>query len=190
MGLTSEQVHRLGGVAFTLVALLLLARRTQTINAAWIEWLLPALLVAYGVESFADLWVHGSAVPEAYAAESRQHLLQGAIVLAAGIVEGMLLYGVLRHPAWSAVLPIALMAVGLVFLLHAPHGASTGARTMVAQHRAFAIALFVAAAAKALAALPLSPLKVLETAWLVALLVFGLLLLTYTEQASMSHTAH
>jgi predicted RND superfamily exporter protein len=189
MGLTSEQVHRLGGVAFTLVALLLLARRTQAIDAAWIDWLLPALLVAYGVESFADLWVHGSAVPEGYAAESSQHLVQGTIVLAAGIVEGLLLYGALRHPAWSAVLPLALVAIGVVFALHAQHGAGADAMVMTTQHRAFAIALFVAAAAKALAALPSPPLKAFETVWLAPLLVFGLLLLTYTE-ASTSHAAH
>lgn len=180
MGLTSQMVHRLGGVAFTLVALLLILRRLQIVDAGWIEWLLPLLFVGYGVESFLDLWIHGAAVPMGYAAESRQHVAQGAIALTAGVVEALILTGTLRPGAWSAVLLLALVVIGTVFLLHAPHGGGNPMQ-MMAQHRAFAIALYVAAVAKGLASVSVPQFKVFETAWLLPLLVFGLLMLVYTE---------
>lgn len=186
MDLTSQTVHRLGGGAFTLVALLLVLRRTQALDGAWIEWLLPLLFVGYGIESFLDIFIHGSAVPADYANESRQHVLQGAMALAAGVVQGLILFGTLRAGAWSALLPLALVVIGTVFLLHAQH-AGGDPMLMMAQHRAFAVALYVAAVAKALAAAPLPQFKVFETAWLLPLLVFGLLLLVYTEPADGAH---
>jgi hypothetical protein len=44
MGLTSEQVHWLGGAAFVIVTLLLMAHGTGWLKNRWVPWLLPALL--------------------------------------------------------------------------------------------------------------------------------------------------
>lgn len=186
MELTSEQVHWIGGVAFTAVALLLLLHRAQVLQGRLVPWLLPLLLLGYGAESFADLWVHGSAVPANYGAESRQHLLQGGALLVAGIVEALLLMQRLKAPAWRIVLPLALAVVALVFLMHAQHGGGGSMALMQVQHRAFAIALLVAAIAKAIESHMALERGRLQGAWLLALLIFGLELLTYTE----AHPAH
>lgn len=98
MGLTSEQVHWLGGGAFVLVALALIARETGVVRGGGWRWLLPVLLVGYGIESFVDVWVHGDAAPASYGAESQQHWVQGGAVLLAGLVEGMRLRGRLARP--------------------------------------------------------------------------------------------
>lgn len=187
MELTSEEVHWIGGVAFTAVALLLL-HRAQMLQGGWVPWLLPLLLLGYGLESFADLWVHGSAVPVNYGTESRQHLLQGSALLVAGAVEALRLMQRLKAPAWRFVLPMALAVVALVFLVHAQHGGGGSMALMQVQHRAFAIALLVAAAAKTIEGHAVLERCRLQGAWLLALLIFGLemLNLNYTE-AGRSH---
>lgn len=68
MGLTSEHVHWLGGAAFTFVALALIAQQSRIWRRTWPSWLLPALLLGYGAESLADLWIHGDARPKGYGA--------------------------------------------------------------------------------------------------------------------------
>ena len=110
-------------------------------------------------------------------------------MLAAGIAEGLLLAHIVTHPAWRAALPLALATIGVVFVLHAQHGSGAEAMLMMVQHRAFALTLLVSAAAKALAEMPLPRLQILQTAWLVPLVVFGLLLLTYSEPTTVGGAA-
>lgn len=105
MDLTSEQVHWIGGAAFVLVALALIAHESGAWQRPWLRWSLPVLLVGYAIESFADLWVHGAAQPLDYGPESAQHLLQGAAVLIAGVVEALRLRGRLRASVFGLVLP-------------------------------------------------------------------------------------
>lgn len=189
MNLSSEQVHWIGGVAFCAVALLLLIRQLQNSTGAWWDALLPLLFIGYGLESFVDLWVHGSAVPADYARESRQHLWQGGALLVAGIIQGLAARGTLRHWAWQLATPFGLAVLAVGFAVHAQHGTSEiGMLLMSTQHRAFAIALGLAAAARTVSLLPLRNARTLEAAWLVALLNFGLLMLSYRESAPvMTH---
>lgn len=66
--------------------------------------------------------------------------------------------------------------------MHDQHGASEIAMLlMTAQHRAFAIVLGLAAAVRFLHVLPATSQRVPEATWLVPLLGFGLLMLTYRE---------
>lgn len=99
MDLTSEQVHWIGGAAFVVVSLLMLVRASGLWRWQWIPWLLPALFVGYGLESVADVWIHGDAVPVNYAAETRQHLLQGGSLFVAGVVEALVLVAGCRPPS-------------------------------------------------------------------------------------------
>lgn len=188
MELTSEQVRWLGKAAFVVVTLLLLAPETGWLKNRWVFWLLPALLVGYGIESYADLWIHGSVVPHGYAAESRQHLLQGSSLLVAGVVEALLLAGRLRAWLWRLVLPLALAVVGIVFLMHAQHETGVRMELMLVQHRAFAIALLTSAVARAVGSVPRFP--VWREAWLLPLLIFGIEMLTYRETVSNMPSAN
>ena len=181
MGLTSEQVHHLGGAAFTLVAGLLLLWHLGLLRASWLPFALPGLLVVYGLESFADSWIHGSQLPRSYEAEDVQHLIQGAVVLVAGIVEGLILLGKLDHPVWRGAIPLALGIVGVVFLVHAQHDVNVDPLVLAVQHRMFAVTLFVSGAAKALAETRREATRWLNAGWLLPMLVFGLELLMYSE---------
>lgn len=190
MGLTSEQVHWLGGTAFVVVALALILYEVGAWRARALPWLLPLLLVGYGLESFADLWVHGAAAPLDYGAESRQHLLQGAVVTTAGVIEALRLRGRLTHTLWGLAVPLALLVVAAVFWLHAQHDADVSPMLMMVQHRAFAVTLAAAALARALSLVRTPAVARFSSAWLLALLIFGMQLILYTEQTLISHAGH
>lgn len=207
MNLTSEQVHWLGGGAFVIVSLLGLARASGQIRQRWVLWLLPALFIGYGLESLADVWIHGDAVPANYATESRQHLIQGGVLLFAGIVEALLLTDRLNSWFWRLASPAALAVLASVFVVHDQHGTVDAAAMalMQAQHRGFAIALFTAAVTRALAALSTRRVPFLQSnvpstldegprprhvffddAWLLPLFIFGVQMLVYRESV-MTH---
>jgi hypothetical protein len=186
MSLSSEQVHWIGGAATVVVAVSLLLREAGIVSNRRLDWLLPVFLALYGMESFVDPWVHGTAIPAHYGSESSQHVIQGSAMLAAGIVEALILYGALNSRGWLAALPAALVVLGLVFLFHAEHGASVPPLVIQVQHRAFALTLLVAAATRALLLLPGQGAKTLASGWLILLLLFGLELLTYTEHGSQT----
>ncbi len=181
MELTSEQVHWIGGAAFVAVALLSLAQAVGLLTTRWISWLLPILLIGYGIESGADWWIHGEARPANYLVQALQHVAQGSAMLIAGVVEVLLLRGRLRAPGWSYVLPVALLLVGVGFWVHQQHTASVDPMVMMLQHRAIAISLTVAALGRAAASALSARTGVLEAGWWLPLLIFGLLMLTYTE---------
>src|SRR5574343_521377 len=113
MNLSSEEVHWLGGAAFTVVALLLMAKQLWGRRGGVWEALLPLLFIGYGLESFADRWVHGAVVPPDYAQESAQHLWQGAAMLLAGVVQGLVARGLLRHWCWQLAMSFGLGALAL-----------------------------------------------------------------------------
>jgi len=189
MDLSSVQVHWIGGVFFTAVPLLLLLQRLLRWPGQYWAYVLPLLFAGYGLESFADVWVHGLAVPSDYTQESRQHLWQGSALLLAGLVELLVARGALLHWRWKLATPLALAALAIGFLFHTQHGGSEMAMAlMLTEHRGFAIALSVAAAARAISVLPLRHVAVLESAWLLPLLVFGLQMLSYRE--AMPGVAH
>lgn len=190
MNLTSEQVHHYGGAAFVVVSLLLLLAELGLVQWPWLAYLLPLLLVGYGVESLLDTWIHGSAAPAHYGPETAQHLFQGSAVAVAGIVELLILMGILEHPLWGLFLPAALVVTGAIFFFHAQHDTAAPGLLLVIQHRIFAVTLLVAAAAKAYSLIPGSG-TVMAVAWLLPLLLFGLEMLIYTEgDARPQQAAH
>lgn len=186
MELTSQTVHQIGGVIFILLALASTYRVLIRGEKFWPEWLLAILFIAYGIESFFDPLVHGAAAPENYNKESAQHLIQGSLLVVAGVLETLRLMRVLKSPIWKAVVPVALIGFGGVFLFHAQSGMDPQAVVLMSvQHRAFGLSLWVAAAARALADYLLPEDRPATLGWISALLVFGLLLLTYQDGSSM-----
>lgn len=181
MGLTSEQVHWIGGAAFAFVAVALLGHLIAPERLPWAPALLPALLIGYGLESFLDPFIHGGAAPANYGAETTQHLVQGTAAFAAGVIEWARLRGALTGAGWGMATPVALLVIAIVFLVHAQHDATVSPMVLMVQHRALAITLAVAAAARA-ATLLAPGVTALQGAWLLPLFVFGLLMLAYTER--------
>lgn len=186
MNLTSETVHLIGGLA--LIALLLVALWHLARNS---ESRMPELLIAgffliYGLESFFDTAVHGDAVPENYRMETMQHLIQGGIIAVAAAIELLRIAGKLNSPIWRLVMPVGLAGLGIIFLIHAQSGMDPMAMMfMTLQHRAFGIALVVAAAARILADTLFQRQRFAALGWMSSLFVFGLLLTAYTENFEM-----
>lgn len=187
MELSSQTVHQIGGLVFILLALVSSYRVLVHGKLRMPEWLLAGLFVAYGIESFVDPLVHGTAAPANYAAESAQHLVQGALLVLAGVLEILRLSGVLKGRIWMAVVPVGLVGFGGVFLFHAQSGTDAEAMVlMTVQHRAFGLSLWVAAGARALADFMMPDDRAAVMGWISALMVFGLLLLTYRDSVAMA----
>lgn len=182
MGLTSEHVHWMGGLAILVVAALSIAWNFGWIRGRWPRWLLPALLLGYAMQSFFDAQLHGSALPTRYVAETRQHWIQGALVAVAGITEMGRAAGRWKARESALVTPLALVGVGLVFWMHAQHDAQLDPMLLTLQHRAMAVSLWVAAAARAVAVWRDDERE--SVGWWWPLMVFALLLVIYTESAS------
>jgi len=190
MELTSEQVHWLGGGAFVAVATLSIGQGLGFWSTRWIPWLLPALMIGYGIESGADWWIHGEARPANYFMQALQHVAQGSAMLVAGVVEALRLRGTLKASAWGYALPIALVAVGIGFWLHSQHNTGVDPMVLMVQHRAIAISLVVTACARALDVALAARSHALTVGWWLPLLAFGLLMLTYTESSMPGMEGH
>jgi hypothetical protein len=186
MNLSSEQVHWLGGVAVLIVAIGLLLHDLGVLSARGWRWLLPVFLVLYGLESFLDPWIHGTAAPENYGAESSQHIVQGTAMLGGGLVESLVLLGILKQRVWMLAVPISLVVLAVVFLVHEQHTARVPALVLEVQHRAFALTLFLTAVLRAMLLSSRPAVNALGRGWLVLFLLFGLELLAYTEGGSGS----
>jgi hypothetical protein len=192
MGLSSETVHHLGGVAFVLVASLLLLGHARVLRGAWLPALLPALFIGYGAESFLDPWIHGARLPGDYGHEARQHLVQGSALFVAGAIEALAQRGILKATGWRLAVPLGLAILAVFFLVHAQHEVQVDPLVLAVQHRMFAVTLFAAAATRGVAAVSRSEsLRWMDGAWLVLLLVFGIELIVYTEGGSATgHLGH
>jgi hypothetical protein len=186
MNLSSEQVHWVGGVAVLIVAIGLLLHDLGVLSARGWRWLLPIFLVLYGLESFMDPWIHGTAAPANYGGESAQHIVQGTAMLGGGFVEGLVLLGVVKRRAWSLAVSAAFVVLAVVFLVHDQHAVAVPQLVLDVQHRVFALTLFLAAAVRAMLLFSRPAVNALGRGWLVLFLLFGLELLTYTEGGSAS----
>lgn len=71
-------------IATTLVLIL---RDVGKIRARWVDYLVPALLAAFGLEMLLDPLVHGDAAPANYAAETAQHFMLGLLLIGASGAE-------------------------------------------------------------------------------------------------------
>jgi hypothetical protein len=189
MGLTSEQVHWVLGGAISLIAVILLLRAAGVLRASWPRYFLPFGLLLLAGETFLDPLIHGLGTPQHEAAETAQHFVMGGLMAAVGLVELQRARDRLRSRFWGFLLPVGLLAVGILFLVHAQHDSAAPAILLIVQHRVMGATLVVAAAAKFLAELGQDKTRSFEAGWLVAMLVFGLELLLYTE-ASGAHASH
>lgn len=151
MGLTSEQVHWIFGAALLGLGALLLLRALGGLQGRGFEYLIPAGLLAAGVEMSLDPLVHGRASPGGYGAETAQHLALGAVFVACGAAEALRVRLGKTTRAWRAPLVVALLVAAGVFAGHAQHDSPAPMILLVTQHRVIAATLLAAALALVLA---------------------------------------
>lgn len=190
MGMTSTQGHWIPGLFIIAVALVAILNEAGVTKKAWLKYILPIALILVGLQAIFDKFMHGSAAPGNYAAETAQHIIQGAILLLAGIVELLRARGTLTLRWWGLVLPGALVFVAIVFLRHAQHDSAAPMLALLVQHRAFGLTLLVAAAARLISELAPERGAGFKVVFPTLFLLFGLQFTIYTEGEGTSTPSH
>lgn len=183
--LTSEQVHWIFGAALVAGAALLVLRATGRVQGRWVDFVVPTLLLLFGIELLIDPLVHGTAAPGNYSRETAQHFGLGGLLIATAAAELIRAFRRLDSFAWRLPLVIALLVSAGVFLFHAQHDADVPMLLLMTQHRVIGATLAVAA----LAVLLTSPTEADKArrplAFPLLILVLGLEFLIYTEGNSL-----
>ena len=188
MNLTSEQVHWIFGGVLLAVTVVLILRDIGKVRARWIDYLVPALLAAFGVEMLLDPLVHGTAAPVNYAAETAQHFTLGLLLIGAAAAELLRTWRRGEGFLWRLPLAAAAAIAAVAFWVHAQHDSSAPMILLVTQHRMIAATLAVSAAA-ALIGFPAAREKAQQPPALAFLMILlGLQLLVYTEGGSLFGT--
>lgn len=177
--MTSEQVHWLYGALLAAFSVPMLLHVRGIITSRWPEFTIGAALLLFGLGLIFDPFLHGSAGPSDYAAETAQHLTLGIVLLLGSGFE-LFRTATRRHTfLWRAPLVLALLAASLTFLVHAQHEAGVSMLLLVTQHRFIAATLLVLAAAVLLG--PGGDASARGVALPLLTLLLGLELLVYTE---------
>lgn len=147
MNLTSEQVHWIFGALLLAVAAVLMLRDTDQLHGRWLDYLVPGLLTAFGLEMLFDPLVHGAAGPANYAVETAQHFVLGLLLLGAAAAEFIRTYRNGEGLLWRLPLAVALAVAAAAFWVHAQHDSDAPMILLVTQHRMIAATLAVASIA-------------------------------------------
>lgn len=179
MGMTSEQVHWLYGALLAAFSVPMLLHARGIVTSRWPEFTIGAALLLFGLGLIFDPFLHGSAAPGDYAAETAQHLTLGIALLLGSGFEFFRAATRRQTFLWRAPLVLALLAASLTFLVHAQHEADVSMLLLVTQHRFIAATLLVLAAAVLFA--PVGDARTRGVALPLLTLLLGLELLVYTE---------
>lgn len=147
MNLTSEQVHWIFGAVLIATTTLLILRDVGRLRGRWLDYLLPGLLGAFGVEMLIDPLIHGDAAPANYAAETAQHFGLGILLIGAAVAEFVRAYRQAGGFVWRLPLAAALVIAAATFWFHAQHYSAAPMILLVTQHRMIAATLAVSAVA-------------------------------------------
>ena len=186
LGLSSESVHKVYGAGVLGISGALLLEEVDGYELDELRYAVPGLALASGALLTIDPLLHGKAAPQNYAAETRQHMLLGGLLLATGGVDLAHEAGWIDHWSWGLWLPAGLLATSASFFFHAQHGDPSQHALLGAQHRILGATIAVAAVAKGLSMVPdetgdAPRWPELRAAWMAAAGLAGIQLLLYTE---------
>lgn len=180
--MSPEAVHKLAALLILAFVALSLAKEFGWLRGAWPDYLLPAGLLGLGAFLVLDPIVfHGGS----FGAEGVQHQGQGALLLLVGGLEVARSRGKLQHRAFGAMVPIAVVAIGLLFVLHSQHGGGDMALQLV-QHRILGATVVFAGVIKGVDSLKLAKGNWAAIGWLLLLVAVTIQLFLYTEGAAAS----
>jgi len=188
----SEFQHHIVGLGDALFGLAELGQALQYPPLLWTRLALPTILGAIGVYNLVwsdhDAWPIGSlGFVETFFGQDREiieHKLCAVLALAIAVCEALRRTGRVRHPAWAAPL-VLLTLVGSLLLFAHSHVNHPAAARIDLHHALLGSVGICAGLSKGLASwLPgASPhvKKRWEVAWGGCVILFGLLLLVYSE---------
>ncbi len=178
--MSAEAVHKLAGVLIVLFVVASLVKESGRLRGTWPDYLLPIGVLGLGLFLVLDPIVfHGGG----FGAEGLQHQIQGALLLGVAGIELARARGTLQHRSFAAVLPIAIMVVGLLFVVHSQHGGGDMV-TQLVQHRILGATVILAAVVKAADSLKLAKGNWASVGWLLLLLAVTFQLFLYVEGAN------
>jgi len=182
--MTPQHVHWLAGGLIAAFAAVLLAREAGKLQGRWPQLILPLSAVCFGLFLILDpILFHGGS----FGAEGLQHQIQGALVVAAGVIEWFRTQHKLKGHLFAAVLPAVIVFIGIVFVLHAqqPDGDMS---SQLAQHRILGVSVIATGIVKAADSLRLARGNWASVGWLLFLLLVSAQLFLYSPgAATMSH---
>lgn len=188
----SEFNHHLAGFFDLIFGLAELGYALQYSLSFWTRLILPGALGVVGgfvlIWSDHDAWPIGSlSFLDTFFGRDREiveHKIYGVMAITIAFFETLHRVGRVRHPAWAAPLVILTLA-GSLWLFSHSHGDHPAIEKIQFQHSLLAIVGIGAAFSKGLASwLPGASPRVAkrwEIAWAGSVILFGVLLLTYSQ---------
>ncbi|GMR09865.1 MAG: hypothetical protein BMS9Abin28_0685 [Anaerolineae bacterium] len=187
--------HWIIGGMLAIVGVLALLEILGVLTGGWVyAW--PGVLALAGLVLPLGILSHGD---EKYGRElvladpqHRQHLIMGGIIFLGGVAEIVALaagIGFVRY-AW----PLALGAVGVIFLIHPQHGTDAAAVKAVRIHRILGGTFILAGLARLIAVVTGAYSGLFGFAWIILVLVAAAQLIFYREPEGAyeagSHSEH
>lgn len=188
----SEFNHHSAGLSDMLFGFAELGQALQYTLPLWTRLALPTTLGVVGISmmiwSDHDAWPIGSlSFADTFFGQDREiieHKVCAVLAMAIAVCEALRRTGRVRHPAWTAPLVFLTLAGSLLLFVHS-HANHPGAARIDLHHAVLGSVGICAGLSKGLASwLPgASPLvrKRLEIAWGGCVVLFGLLLVVYSE---------
>jgi hypothetical protein len=144
--MSPEDIHKLAGLLVAVILLPLIAAEAGGVRGAWMKYVIPVGVLALGLYLVLDPIVfHGGD----FGAEGVQHQIQGAGAIAASGIELVRARGRLQARGWGLVLPLGILAIGILFAAHTQHGAGA-MRAQLALHRILGATVIGMAALRAI----------------------------------------
>lgn len=193
-GADSEFIHHVIGLCDVLIGLAELGYAWQYPLLLWTRLVFPSIVGVTGV--FLLVWSHHEAWPigslgfgETFFGQDREiveHKFYGVLAVAMAFCEALRRSGKVRHPAWAAPLILLTLACALLLFVHS-HGNHPASERIEFHHAVLGTVGVGAALSKAIASwMPGASrqfVKWAEVAWAGSVILFGLLLLVYSEQS-------
>lgn len=177
--------HVVEGILLGAVALVVFAQAFGYFRARRARYILPGILVVAGLFLPAMILVHPTLeIMWAHARvtladlQQKQHLAMAALLLGSGIAEAYAIR--YRQPWLRTVWPVALMVIGILFLIHPQHGAGEAVRVAGMIHRWLGF-LCIASGAAFLLEIRLAKQRWTRIVGSVLLLLVAVLLAVYRE---------
>ena len=191
----SNLAHALEGVVLGVVALIVIAQAVGWLSSGRQRYLWPGLVVAAGGVLLGYLLLphHGFAKAGLQYRfvfgdpQQRQHIVIAALLLAAGVVELRIRVGRLDRRRSSLAWPVAIVAIGILFLIHPQHGTSESVARATLVHRYLGTAMLAVGLVSGVDSMRERRSAVLQAGWGLALLTAAVLLLIYREPAGAYH---
>lgn len=178
--------HVVEGLLLAGVAMLALAQAFGHLQTGRARYLWPALLLAAGLFLPALIFTHPTlAIMRAHLSvivgdpQQRQHLFMAAVLLCSGIAEVVAIHR--DKPALRMVWPIALVAIGVLFLLHPQHGTGDAVRLATTIHQWVGSISIASGIIRAIDLRFAARARWSRVTWPILLLVAAILLAIYRE---------